>query len=285
MTTPKKPPPHVPQAPKGRLILMPCTLDLGAISEGIPLPSLQHTIPLHALQMAAGLTHWVAENAKTARAFLKRVDGIVPLHKPLQELDIQPLPRPAKGGKNEAQKQAQLQASKQTSASGTTSPWQALLAPAMQGQDVGLISEAGLPGVADPGSELVWAAHQAGILVVPLSGPSSLVLAISASGLNGQSFAFQGYLPTDADQRNQRIQALEQVSQKQHQTQLVIETPYRNAALFDALVRTLRPQTRLALACGVTLEQGWCQTRTVAAWRELPVTWPDNVPCVFAWLA
>lgn len=288
MTSPQNNNPHMP---KGRLILMPCTLDLGAIPEGAPLPSLQQTLPLHALQLAAGLTHWVAENAKTARAFLKRVDGVVPLQKPLQELDIQALPRPAKGGKNEVQKQAlkQAGASPSSGASGSapshTSPWQALLAPAMQGHDVGLISEAGLPGVADPGNELIWAAHQAGVTVMPLSGPSSLVLAISASGLNGQSFAFQGYLPTDADQRAQRIQALELLSQKQHQTQLVIETPYRNAALFEALVRTLRPQTRLALACGVTLEQGWCHTRTVAAWRTHPVTWPDNVPCVFAWLA
>jgi 16S rRNA (cytidine1402-2'-O)-methyltransferase len=268
--------------PKGRLILMPCTLDLGAIPEGAPQPSVQDTIPLQALQLAAGLTHWVAENAKTARSFLKRVDAVVPLSTPLQGLDIQTLPRPVKGGQNDAQKLA----GKQPGAGATgVSPWKALLGPALQGHDVGLISEAGLPGVADPGCELVWAAHQAGITVMPLSGPSSLVLAISASGLNGQSFAFHGYLPTDDEQRAQRIQAMELVSRKQHQTQLVIETPYRNAALFDALVRTLHPHTRLALACGVTLEQGWCQTRTVAAWREHPVTWPDNVPCVFAWLA
>lgn len=264
---------------KGRLILMPCTLDLGAISDDQPLPSLHDTIPMHAIQLAAGLTHWVAENAKTARAFLKRVDALVPLQTSLQSLDIQTLPRHHKGGKNTEQKLARK------TAGAPPSPWQDLLAPALQGQDIGLISEAGLPGVADPGSELVWAAHKAGIAVLPLSGPSSLVLAVSASGLNGQSFAFQGYLPTDAEQRTQRIQALDVQSRKCQQTQLVIETPYRNAALFDALLRDLTPTTRLALACGITLEQGWCQTRTVADWRQHPVTWPDNVPCVFAWLA
>lgn len=259
-----------PDTAKGKLILMPNTLDLGALSEGQDPPSLHDTLPLHAIQLAAGLQHWVAENAKTARAFLKRVDAISPLQAPLQALDIQPLPRPAKGRPHETVPAAQ---------------WQALLAPALAGHDIGLISEAGLPGVADPGSELVWAAHQAGLTVLPLSGPSSLVLAVSASGLHGQSFAFVGYLPTDTAQRAQRITALEQVSRKQHQTQLVIETPYRNAALFDALVLTLQPQTRLCLACGLTLAQGWCQTRTVAQWRQQQVTWPDDVPCVFAWLA
>lgn len=265
--------------PQGRLILMPCTLDLGAIADEQSPPSLHETIPLHAIQLAAGLNHWVAENAKTARSFLKRVNALVPLHTALQSLDIQTLPRPHKGGKNPEQKHT-----RQT-AGAPPSPWQDLLAPALQGHDIGLISEAGLPGVADPGSELVWAAHQAGITVLPLSGPSSLVLAVSASGLNGQSFAFQGYLPTDAEQRTQRIQALDAQSRKWQQTQLVIETPYRNAALFDALLRDLSPTTRLALACGITLQQGWCQTRTVAEWCKHPVTWPDNVPCVFAWLA
>jgi 16S rRNA (cytidine1402-2'-O)-methyltransferase len=258
----------------GQLILMPNTLDLGTQAADTPCPSLHDTLPLHALQVAARLQFWVAENAKTTRAFLKRVDALVPLHNTLQTIDIQTLPKPNKGGP---------QSGKPSEAS--NSPWAAMLAPALQGHDIGLISEAGLPGVADPGSELVWAAHQAGIRVVPVSGPSALVLAISASGLNGQSFAFQGYLPTDATQRAERIQALELTSRKQKQTQLVIETPYRNAVLFDALLRTLSPQTRLCVACGLTLAQGWCETRRVAQWREHTVNWPDNVPSVFAWLA
>ncbi len=259
----------------GRLILVPNTLDLGTQAPDTPFPSLQDTLPLQALHLASQLKFWVAENAKTTRAFLKRVDAIAPLQTTLQAIDIQTLPKPNKGGA------ATIKANETSGAN----PWAAMLAPALQGHDIGLISEAGLPGVADPGSELVWAAHQAGIQVLPLSGPSALVLAISGSGLNGQSFAFQGYLPTDSAQRAERIQALEMVSRKQKQTQLVIETPYRNAALFDALLKSLNPQTRLCVACGLTLTQGWCKTHRVAQWRQQTVTWPDNIPCVFAWLA
>ena len=255
----------------GRLLLIPNTLDLGCVPEGQPLPDLQAVLPLGALQAAARLQHWVAENAKTTRAFLKRVDAVAPLQTPLQQLHIEVLPRPPKGGGAPAGIPA--------------AAWDALLAPALRGHDVGLISEAGLPGVADPGAGLVLAAHKAGVPVLPISGPSSLVLALAGSGLNGQSFAFVGYLPTDTAARAQRVRELEQYSRKQRQTQLVIETPYRNTALAQALVQTLQPDTLLSISCGLTLENGWCQTHPVSRWRQQPLSLPDHIPAVFAWLA
>ena len=258
---------------QGRLLLIPNTLDLGCVPDGQPQPPLQAVLPLGVIEAASQLTHWVAENAKTTRAFLKRVDSVCPLKAPLQQHEVQVLPRPPKGGRTTADPKAQHAA------------LQALLQPALQGHDLGLISEAGLPGVADPGADLVQAAHAAGVQVVPLSGPSSLILAVAASGLNGQSFAFVGYLPTDAAQRTQRIQQLEQVSRKQHQTQLVIETPYRNQALADALLAGLQPDTRLAVACGLTLDKGWNRTLTVKQWQQAGLQISSEIPTVFAWLA
>jgi 16S rRNA (cytidine1402-2'-O)-methyltransferase len=139
--------------------------------------------------------------------------------------------------------------------------------------------------VADPGSALVEAAHAAGIEVVPMSGPSSLMLALATSGLNGQSFAFVGYLPVESSARAMRLKELESVSRRQQQTQIAIETPYRNAALFAALVDHLGPTTRLCVASGITLPGGRCRTRTVAAWRADRPDIGDKVPSVFLWLA
>ena len=161
----------------------------------------------------------------------------------------------------------------------------ALLAPALAGHDVGLLSEAGLPAVADPGTALVAAAHRAGVRVWPLAGPSSITLALAASGLGGQNFAFVGYLPQDAATRATRLRELERLSARAGQTQLVIETPYRNAALFGALVATLAPGTRLAVSCGLTLPQGWTRTARIADWHREPASLPDRVPAVFAFLA
>ncbi len=257
---------------RGRLLLIPNTLDLGCVGEGEALPDLQQVLPLGAIQAASQLHYWVAENAKTTRAFIKRVGEVAPLALPLQEQDIQVLPKPQKG----AAAKPGAEADKAIAA---------LLAPALAGHDLGLISEAGLPGVADPGSALVLAAHRAGITVLPLSGPSSLVLALAASGLHGQSFAFVGYIPVEATQRAQRIRELEQTSRKLHQTQLVIETPYRNTALWEALCQHLQAGTLLSVSCGLTLAQGWSRTDTVARWRQHGLTLPDNIPAVFSWLA
>lgn len=265
---------HDTQRP-GRLLLVPNTLDLGCPDPATGnAPDLQQVLPMGVIREASRIGHWIAENAKTTRAFLKRVDQLAPLAQPLQALSIQELPRPAKGGKAD-----------RDDGSRARQELTALLAPAQAGHDVGLISEAGLPGVADPGAAVVQAAHAAGIQVVPLSGPSSLVLALAGSGLHGQSFAFVGYLPTEGSQRSQRIRELEQLSRKAHQTQLVIETPYRNPALWQALLQHLQPSTLLNVSCGLTLAQGFTLTDTVARWRQRELTLPTDVPAVFAWLA
>ncbi|WP_395698926.1 SAM-dependent methyltransferase [Aquabacterium sp.] len=253
-------------APLGRLWLVPNTLDLGTDSE----TALDQVLPRAVIARAAGLSHWVAENAKTTRAFLKRVDQVCPLALPLQAIDIVELPRPRKGV---------------GTASAGAPDLQPLLAPAMSGHDIGLLSEAGLPAVADPGAGLVQSAHALGIAVEPLSGPSSLLLALAASGLNGQSFAFVGYLPVEATARAARIRELEALSRRFGQTQIAIETPYRNGALLAALAEHLQPQTRLAVACGLTLPGGWCRTLPARQWREQTATLPDRMPAVFSFLA
>jgi 16S rRNA (cytidine1402-2'-O)-methyltransferase len=252
-------------APRGSLYLVPNTLDFGT-GEGHV--DLQQLLPLSVIETAARLTHWVAENAKTTRAFLKRVDAVAPLAQPLQALSIVELPRPQKGARD-----------------APAADLGALLAPALQGHDIGLISEAGLPAVADPGALLVQAAHGAGIRVVALAGASSLLLALAASGLNGQSFAFVGYPPVAADARATRIRELEALSRRSGQTQLMIETPYRNEALLGALLTTLQPGTRLSVSCGLTLANAFTRTDSVQAWKERPTALRADVPAVFALLA
>ena len=250
---------------RGALILVPNTLDFGIAAEP---PDVQDVLPASVIRTAARLTHWVAENAKTTRAFLKRIDAVVPLTQPLQTLSIVELPRQQKGTR-----------------SAPAADLTALLAPAMQGVDLGLISEAGLPAVADPGAALVEAAHAAGIQVIALPGPSSLLLALAASGLNGQSFAFVGYLPVDAAERSARIRDLEALSRRAHQTQLMIETPYRNEALLGALVAHLQPGTRLSVSCGLTMPQAFTRTDSIQGWKARPTALPADVPAVFALLA
>ena len=254
-------------APRGSLYLVPNTLDFGAKS-GIP--PLQQVLPLGVIEIAARLPHWVAENAKTTRAFLKRVDAVVALAQPLQAIDIRELPRPQKG---------------RAAASPSADEWSTLLAPALGGHDIGLISEAGLPAVADPGATLVAAAHRAGLRVVALPGPSSLLLALAASGLNGQSFAFVGYLPVDAAERGARIRELENLSRRECQTQLMIETPYRNETLLAALLAHLGGTTRLAVSCGLTLDNAFSRTDNVAGWKATPTALPADLPVVFSLLA
>lgn len=274
----------------GRLLLIPNTLDLGCLAPDAPPPDLREVLPLGAIRAAAGLTHWIVENAKSTRAFLKRVSEVEALAAPLQAMQIAELPRPHKGG---AKGNGATKGGTKGGTQGEASPDAAtaaralatLLAPAVQGHDIGLMSEAGLPGVADPGAAVVRAAHQLGLQVVPISGPSSLVLALAASGLQGQSFAFVGYLPVEGSQRAQRIRELEVASRKAQQTQLVIETPYRNPALWQALLDHLQPQTWLSVSCGLTLDGGFSRTDTVARWRSQTLALPTDVPAVFSWLA
>ncbi|MET0518797.1 MAG: SAM-dependent methyltransferase [Burkholderiaceae bacterium] len=262
-------------AKKGRLYLVPNTLDFGVEGAAV---DLREVLPQQVLDLAARLGFWAAENAKTTRAFLKRVDALVPLARPLQELQIKELPRPAKGGDRGGDKGRGPEAASDAAA------WQALLEPVLAGHDLGLISEAGLPAIADPGARLVAAAHAADIEVLPLTGPSSLMMALAASGLNGQSFAFVGYLPVEPAARNARIRELEALSARQQQTQLMIETPYRNSALLQALLASLKPQTRLSVSCGLSLPQGWTRSASVAEWRSSGESLPDKVPAVFALL-
>lgn len=253
----------------GTLYLVPTPLDFGITG---PAPDLQEVLPLGVIRRAAALNFWVAENAKTARAFLKRVDVVVPLASPLQSLQIVELPRAQKGSPKSAT---------QASAPDLS----ALLKPALEGHDLGLVSEAGLPAVADPGAALVQAAHSQRIPVVTLPGASSLLLALAASGLNGQSFAFVGYLPVETAARGARIRELEALSRRSAQTQLMIETPYRNEALLGALLAHLQANTRVSVSCGLTLASGFTRTDTVAAWKAQPSALPGDVPVVFSLLA
>ncbi|MBL8327732.1 MAG: SAM-dependent methyltransferase [Rubrivivax sp.] len=245
---------------------MPNTLDLGSGHT----VDLRQVLPQGAIERAAALEHWVVENAKSARAFLGRVNLIAPLVRPLQALAIAELPRAPKG---------------RPGAGVPPTAWAELLQPALQGRDLGLLSEAGLPAVADPGHELVAAAHALGIGVEPWSGPSSLMMALAASGLGGQQFAFVGYLPVDDAARTARIRELEALSRRLAQTQIAIETPYRNAALAQALLAQLQPATRLSITCGLSLPGGWCHSARIADWRRQPPQFAEGLPAVFAWSA
>jgi 16S rRNA (cytidine1402-2'-O)-methyltransferase len=218
---------------------------------------MQASLPEHALAAIRSVEHFVAEDAKSARQFLKGVGMPVPL----QQLHIDEL--------NEHTPQARVPA---------------LLAPLRAGRSVGLLSEAGCPAVADPGAELVAAAHREGLSVHPLVGPSSLLLALMASGLNGQRFCFHGYLPVPREQRERAIRELESESAARGLTQLFIEAPYRNAQLLSALLATLRPQTRLCLATELTQPAETIATRTVQQWRAA-VPAIDRRPTVFLLLA
>jgi 16S rRNA (cytidine1402-2'-O)-methyltransferase len=229
----------------GTLYLIPNSLGSSEQPNGAMYNPFAHIIPTTVQQMSAQLTHFVAENAKTTRAFLKQLNQHHPLAKPLQELQI-----------------AELNINTPESALAE------LLQPLLAGHDVGLISEAGVPAVADPGANLVRLAHQHQIKVRPLVGPSSLLLAIMASGLNGQSFAFNGYLPTDSALRAKRIKELEDRSRKEQQTQLLIETPYRNMAMLDALVQTCQPQTLICVATDLSLPSESIQTLSATAWKK-----------------
>ncbi|TCJ15496.1 SAM-dependent methyltransferase [Parasulfuritortus cantonensis] len=210
-------------------------------------------LPEETRRIAAGLRHFVVEQAKTARAFLKQVGTALPL----QQLELAEL-------------------NEHTRASGLD----ALLAPLLAGHDVGLLSEAGCPAVADPGADLVRLAHRHGIRVRPLVGPSAILLALMASGLVGQRFAFHGYLPAKPEERLKAIKDLEQRAGREDAAQVFIETPYRNNAMVEAIGQACRPDTLVTLACDLSLASELVQTRPAADWRRAP---PDlhKRPCVF----
>jgi len=262
-----------PNQALGTLYLVPTPLDFG-LRSGAEAPAAGATawLPHDTLSVAASLTHWITENAKSTRAFLKRVAADLPLAAAMQEQHISELSRQAHK-KGDHAPAAAMEAQART-----------LLAPALQGHDIGLVSEAGMPAVADPGGSVVRAAHALGVPVVPLVGPVSLMMALAASGLNGQQFAFAGYVPQESDERGRRLRELEAHSLRTGQTQILIETPYRNAALLQALLQHLQPQTRLAVSCGLGLPQQVTRSHTVLQWKTRTQTGtvlPLALPAVF----
>jgi len=235
----------------GTLYLLPTP-----ISEG----SLHASLPTDVIELAHRIQNFLVEDAKTARAFLKHLGHPTPLRE-LSVIEIGHAPREA-----------------------DIAQW---LAPLATGTDIALVSEAGCPAIADPGTTLVAAAHRNGWKVQPLVGPSSIVLALMASGLEGQRFRFVGYLPISANERVAAIQALERESSR-GETQIFIETPYRNAALFETLLQHCQPETRIAVAVDLTGDGESAQQRTVRDWRSRPTdAWPPFVkqPAVFCLLA
>ena len=210
----------------------------------IPVPlgpvSPETCLPPDTLAVARRLDHFVVERAKTARAHLKAMGH----PQPIQALHIEEL-------------------NEHTPATAIAT----LLAPLKAGHDVGLLSEAGCPAVADPGAALVLAAHRETIRVVPLIGPSSILLALMASGLGGQRFAFHGYLPAKEPERSQAIRELENTARRDRATQLFIETPYRSVALLDALATALSPDTLVSVGADLSLPGQLIQTRRAGSWR------------------
>lgn len=247
----------------GAIYLVPCPLDFGTAQ---PVP-LSDVLPEHTQRQAAALQHWICENAKSTRAFLKRVGEQYPLCVPVQEMHIQVLPHAAhKHGDHRSD----------------APDMRPLLAPALAGHAMGLVSEAGMPAIADPGSSVVRAAHQLGLPVIPLVGPVSLLLALAASGLNGQNFAFVGYVPQETSERQRRLRELEKLSLASGQTQIFIETPYRNQALLESLLQVLQPSTRLSVSSALTLPQATTLCMTVQQWRAQARVLDKHMPAVFA---
>ena len=233
---------------KGRLFLIPSPLGDNDPAEVIPAPT---------LALLQGIGCYVVEEVRTARRYLSRAG----LKGRIAELEFHEL--------NEHTSQEEVER---------------LAALFDDGRDVGLISEAGLPAVADPGAALVALCHRRGIEVVPQVGPSSLMLALMASGLNGQSFAFCGYLPAKTEDRRNAIKSIEKTSQSKWQTQIFIETPYRNDAMFSDLLQSCRPSTRICVAANITMPDEFILTKTVAEWKkENPII--GKRPCVFLMLA
>lgn len=218
----------------GKLYLIPCTL-----GESDP----QWVLPRRIKEVVSAVQHFIVENEKNARRFIK---SITP-EKIQSELILFSL--------NKHTEKKELHS---------------FLEPCFSGYDIGIISDAGCPGIADPGADIVRIAHQNHIVVIPLVGPSSILLAMMASGMNGQNFAFNGYLPIDKKERKQKIKELERKSLIEHQSQLFIETPYRNEALFNDLITTLRPDKTLCIACDITLASEYIRTLTASQWKENP---------------
>ncbi len=218
---------------KGILYLIPTTLGDTAETADI--------LPIKINQVINTIDEYIVENEKTARYYLKKMG----IKKPLQEIILHPL--------NQHTKPIEIST---------------YLNSIGEGKNIGVISEAGCPGVADPGSEVVRLAHANNIKVIPLVGPSSILLALMASGFNGQSFTFNGYLPKERSERIKKIKELEKTVHQKSQTQLFIETPYRNMHILDDVLTSCDGKTRLCIACDITLPTEFIKTKSIAEWRK-----------------
>ena len=220
---------------KGRLYLIPTRL-----GDNPPL----EVLPMSIKKVIESIDYYIVENEKTARRFIKKLAP----RKPQPKLNLFALNKYSK-------------------------PEEIInyLNPCLEGIDIGLLSEAGCPGIADPGSEIVKLAHEQDIRVIPMVGPSSIILALMASGMNGQNFAFNGYLPIDVKEKKQAIKTLEKRSADTGQSQIFIETPYRNNKILEDLISTLQPNTRICVACDLTLSTEYINTQTVSAWKKIKI--------------
>lgn len=230
--------------PKGKLYLIPITL-----GENDPL----EVLPLTVQRIIEQIDIYIVENEKTARRFIKRITP----EKPQPSLQLSTLNKHTAIGEHKQ-----------------------MLQPCMEGKNIGLMSEAGCPGIADPGADIVKLAHEKGIQVIPLVGPSSILLAMMASGMNGQSFAFNGYLPIDKGEKKSALKNWERISLERNQSQLFIETPYRNNKLMEDLLQTLHPNTLLCVAADITLPTEYIKTYRVADWKKQKIDL-DKRPTLF----
>ncbi len=220
--------------------------------------NLSYVIPADVIKLIQSLEHFVVENEKSARRFL----GSVKTNKPVRELNFQLL--------NEHSAEKDLSA---------------LIAPLLAGQHVGMLSEAGCPGIADPGAALAALAHRKGIKVVPLVGPSSILLSLIASGFNGQQFTFLGYLPSDKAARVNKLKEIEKQSQRLNETQIFIETPYRNQHMLEDILASCGANTKLCIARNLSLETEFVVSKTIAEWKKSEMPDLHKQPTVFLLLA
>lgn len=215
--------------------------------------TIERVLPAYNKAVIQGIRHFIVEDIRSARRFLKKVDSSIDI----DALTFYPL-------------------NKHTPMEAVAS----YLQPLQKGEPMGVISEAGCPAVADPGADVVAIAQQKGLKVVPLVGPSSILLSVMGSGFNGQSFAFNGYLPIEPPERAKKLKLLEQRVYTEHQTQLFIETPYRNIKMLEDILHNCRPQTKLCIAANVTCEDEYICTRTIKEWKgKLPDL--NKIPCIF----
>ncbi|MBP5135756.1 MAG: SAM-dependent methyltransferase [Paludibacteraceae bacterium] len=211
-------------------------------------------LPQKVMETAKAIRHFIVEDVRTARRFLRKIDRTFPIDDSVF-----------------------FELNQHTDRS-KIDPY---IKPLLEGKDMGVISEAGCPAVADPGADIVALAHRKGIRVVPLVGPSSILLAQMASGFNGQSFAFVGYLPIENGERQKRLRKLEHRAKEENQTQLFIETPYRNTKLFEELLATLKGDTKICIACDITLDSEYIETRTVSEWKQKKPQDLNKRPTIF----